>query len=347
MEQCAKNWRSSQLEADLFCADWVGKVDPDGTVVTTEIAEGAQCILDDMLLMANRFGGYRYLLIEQRVHMTRIHPTDNWGTLDLALYNPERKVLVLSDLKFGHRLVRAKNNLQMADYVAGLAEAFAMPLDTEVRIRIVQPFAYAPWGSVDEHVCLLGDLVPLFQQLAVKAREVDTDPKLTAGKHCRDCLGRIDCPAAREYAYLWGSICDMPYQMDRMSLDDKAREIDLLAGIASLVKARKEALEDDVKAQLAKGALCSVKAYQVAQGRLNWRDGQEKAARAAFQSIGVNVVNDALYTPTQIKQRVGKDKLQTVEGMLQIFAHRKTNLQLVDRDDSIVSRAFDKQPTGE
>ena len=347
MEQCAKNWRSTQIEADLLCSDLVGKVDPDGTVVTDEIAEGAQYVLDDLLHLAGRFGGYRYLLIEQRVAMTMIHP-DNWGTLDLALYNPERKVLVVEDLKFGHRLVRAKDNLQLVDYVEGLVEAFAIPLDTTVHLRICQPFAYAPWGPTDEYVCTVADLVPLFQQLQEKARQYDTCPTLSAGKWCRDCPARIDCPAAREFTYLWGSICEMPYELDKMSLDDKAREADLLKEIGSVIKARREALEDDVKAQIASGAPCSVKAYQTVQGSPKWKEGQAGAIRAAFESLGVKVVNDQMYTPSQIKQRAPKDKADVVAAMIEAFAARKSSSQLVDVEDSIVSRAFGKTTqTGE
>ena len=350
MEQCAKNWRSTNVEAELYCSDWVGKVDPDGTVITAEIAEGAQHILDDMLRTVNKFGGYRYLLVEQRVAMTRIHPTDNWGTLDLGLYNPDwnngQGLLILWDYKHGFGLVRAKDNLQLIDYIEGVYEAFAIPAGTEVRMRIVQPFAFAPWGAVDEHVCTLQDLFPKFAQLQSKAYEVDNGPKLTAGSHCRYCPGRVDCPAAREHLYLWGSIVDMPYQMDRMTLDDKAREIDLLQSVETLVKSRREALEDTVKADIKSGQACSVKTLQTVPGRLNWNDGQKAAAIAAFKSIGVDAEKHEPLTPTQVLQRVPKDKQAIAEGITNAMATRKNSLKLVDRDDSIASRAFGAKPTG-
>ncbi len=328
------------MEADLFCSDWIGKVDPDGTVVTQEIAEGAQHILDDLLLMVSRFGGYRYLLIEQRVNMTRIHPTHNWGTLDLALYNPTLKVLVVSDLKFGFGLVRAAGNLQMIDYVEGLYESFAMPMDTTVHIRIVQPFAFAPWGPVDEWVGQLSDLIPYFQKLATKAQEAFTNPTLTAGAHCRYCPANVDCPAARQYVYLWGSVSDMPYQMDRMSADDKAREINLLRGIESLVKARREALEDGLTADVGKGVPCSVKALQSAPGRLKWDDGKELGAIAAFTSIGLDIRSPLPVTPTQAIQRAPKGLKPIAEKMVASMATRNMTTKLVDREDSIVSLAF-------
>lgn len=341
MEQCAKNWRSSQTESDLFCSDWIGKVDPDGTVITQEIAEGAQCILDDLLLMVSRFGGYQYLLIEQRVSMSRIHK-DNWGTLDLALYNPTLKMLVLSDLKFGFGLVRAAGNLQMIDYVEGLYEAYAMPMDTTVRIRIVQPFAFAPWGPVDEWVVQLSELAPYFQKLHVKAHEAFTNPKLTAGAHCRYCPANVDCPAAREYVYLWGSISDMPYQMDRMSADDKAREINLLVGVERLVKARRAALEDGLTADLSKGVSCAVKSVQSAPGRLNWDEGKELAAIAAFSSLGLDIRSSLPITPTQAIQRAPKGVKEVAERMVASMATRKMTSKLIDREDSIVSLAFGK-----
>jgi len=342
MEQCAKNWRSSQTEADLFCSDWIGKVDPDGTLITQEIAEGAQCILDDLLLMVSRFGGYQYLLIEQRVSMTRIHPTHNWGTLDLALYNPTLKVLVLSDLKFGFGLVRAAGNLQMIDYVEGLYEAFAMPMDTTVHIRIAQPFAFAPWGAIDEWVGQLSELVPYFEKLHVKAHEAFTNPTLTAGKHCRYCPANVDCPAARQYLYLWGSIADMPYQMDKMSADDKAREINLLVGVERLAKSRREALEDGLISDLSNGAACAVKAVQSAPARLKWDEGKELAAIAAFNSLGMDIRSPMPVTPTQAIQRAPKEIRDVAEKMVASMATRKMSSKLIDREDSIVSLAFGK-----
>lgn len=345
MEQCAKNWRSESIEAALFCSDWVGEVDPDGTAITEEIAEGAQFLLDDMLKVVGHHGGYKNLLIEQRVSMPQIH-ADNWGTLDLALHDPSRKVLYLWDYKHGHRLVRAKGNMQMADYVEGLLEAFALPLDTTVHIRIVQPFAYAPWGAVDEHVCAIADLVPMFQQMAAKAKEAYANPKLSAGSWCRDCLGRVDCPAARDHLYLWGSMCEMPYQMDRMGLDDKAREVDLLAGVISLAKARKDAIEDDLKASMLRGEPCSVKVYQTSEGPRGWREGMKPAAIAAFKSIGVDISKVEALTPRQALMKAPKEKQALVESILNSLAPHKMKSNLVDSDDSLVARAYDKQTKG-
>jgi hypothetical protein len=344
MEQCAKNWRSAEVEAALYCSDWVGEVDPDGTVITEEIAEGAQFILDDMLKVVGHYGGYSNLLIEQRVAMSQIH-ANNWGTLDIALHDPVKKVLYLWDYKHGYRLVRAKGNLQMIDYVAGLLETYALPMDTEVHIRIVQPFAYASWGAVDEHVCLLSDLVPSFQQLATKANEAYTNPTLSAGKWCRDCLGRVDCPAAREHTYLWGSICEMPYQMDRMAPDDKAREIDLLTGVISMAKARRDAMEDDLKASLSKGEHCVGKVYQTAKGARGWREGMKPAAIAAFQSIGVDITKIEALTPRQALMKAPKDKQAAAESILNGLAPHKLKSELVDSDDSLVARAFGNKPT--
>jgi hypothetical protein len=352
MEQCARNWRSSEVEADLFCSIWVGRVDPGGTVITDEIAEGAQVILDNMLHAVNKFGGYRYLLVEQRVAMTQIHPTDNWGTLDLGYYNPTHNngqgLLIVWDYKHGYSLVRAKGNLQLVDYVEGLYESFAIPTGTEVRLRIVQPFAYASWGPVDEWVGTLSDLFPLFAQLKAKAHEADTDPKLTAGKHCRYCPGRLDCSAARQYTRLWSSIADMPYEMDRMTLDDKAKEIDFLHAAESVIKSRRDALSDDLHAAMSSGKPCEVKVLEAVQGAAGWVKGQEAAAIAAFQSIGVDIRKTTPLTPRQALQKVPKEAQAIGAAIVTGLTVRKMKTQLVDRADSYVSRAFGKkQPTGE
>jgi len=352
MEQCARNWRSSEVEADLFCSLWVGRVDPDGTVITDEIAEGAQVILDDMLFTVTKFGGYRYLLIEQRVAMTQIHPTDNWGTLDLCYYNPTHNngqgLLVVWDYKHGHSLVRAKGNLQLVDYTEGAYESFAIPPGTEVRLRIVQPFAYAPWGPVDEWVGTLSDLFPLFAQLKAKAHEADTDPKLTAGKHCRYCPGRLDCSAARMYTRLWSSIADMPYEMDRMTEDDKAKEIDFLSAAESVIKSRREALTDDLQSAMMSGKPCDVKVFEATQGPAKWVEGKDAAAIAAFKSIGIDIAKTQPLTPTQALQKVPKDLKAIGAAIVTGLTVRKMKTQLIDRTDSYVARAFGKkQTTGE
>jgi hypothetical protein len=343
MEQCARNWRSSEVESDLYCALWTGQVDPDGTVITDEIAEGAQVILDDMLRAVNKFGGYRYLLVEQRVAMTQIHP-DNWGTLDLGYYNPDynngQGVFILWDYKHGHSLVRAKGNLQLVDYAEGCYESFAMPAGTEMRFRIVQPFAYAPWGAVDEWVGTLSDLFPMFAQLKAKAHEADTDPKLTAGKHCRYCPGRVDCSAARMYTRLWSSIADMPYEMDRMTEDDKAKEIDFLSAAESVIKQRREALTDDLRAAMVAGKPCASKVFEATQAPAKWVEGKGAAAIAAFKSIGVDIAKVQPLTPNQALQKVPKDLKAIGAQMVTGLTVRKMKTQLVDREDSLASRAF-------
>ena len=134
----------------------------------------------------------------------------------------------------------------------------------------------------------------------------------------------------------------MPYQMDKMSADDKAREINLLVGVERLAKSRREALEDGLISDLSNGAACAVKAVQSAPARLKWDEGKELAAIAAFNSLGMDIRSPMPVTPTQAIQRAPKEIRDVAEKMVASMATRKMSSKLIDREDSIVSLAFGK-----
>ena len=315
---------------------FLGKTDPDGTVIDEAMCEGAQAIVDDVLEVYAEHGGQ--LLIEHRVTMPRIHP-ENWGTLDCALHVPQKGLLYLWDYKNGHGIVDAKGNLQLIDYSAGL------PLDpnTTIIFRIVQPFAYRSQGPVDEWRVKLSDLLQYYNQLAYKAAEaMGPNPTMTTGKHCQHCkiVGR--CGAAREAAYNYIDVVNAPYLIDDMDGASLALEQRIIENGLVMAKARLKDIEDNLKYRVKNGDTSTGLALETCYGNNNWTVSDAQAIAFAKQ-FGADIGKTVAKTPTQAIKAVPKDLREFFTTALKAVAKRKPKgLTLINAADSISHRAFKK-----
>jgi hypothetical protein len=323
----------------LLCSDLTGMKGPNGVVIDEKMAEGAQIRVDDTLQVCQEHGAVQQLLVEHRVHMPQIHP-DNWGTLDTSLHLPAVNTVYIWDYKHGHRQHDAFEHMQLVDYVGGLAAELRLSPDTLLVIRVVQPFCYSSDGPISEWRVTLGELQPYFEQLRVMANEALTDPKFTAGKHCRDCAAVGRCATARRAAYSVITYAKEPYLIETMTGADLAVERKILEIGGVIVKARGKAIDDELTYRINGGAADTGLALQSSFGNLAWTVPPAQAIALASQ-FGVDIAKPGVDTPTQAKDKVPVTMRPTFEQVLKTVTRRNpTGAKLINADDTIGAQAF-------
>ena len=338
---------SMRADQPLVCSDLIGERAPNGVVIDDKMAEGAEEYVANVAEVCDRFHAWGSLLIEHRVHMPKIHPTDNWGTLDAALYLPGHRLLFLWDYKHGHRECPAFENLQMADYLQGVAELFgidgAQDQHTQVVVRVVQPFCYTARAPVSEWAPLLSDVRPLWNQLSIKAYEVEHNPTLSTGLWCRDCSAVGTCAATRGARYNFIELVNQPYEMDDMRGPDLAAERAILTDGVAVARARLTAIEDELQHRIANGEADSGLTLETAAGRLNWTVPPAQVLSVAMQ-FGVDASKDAVLTPAQTLAKASKEVRPLLKQVADTMTERKAgSLKLIPVGDSRTARAFKRK----
>ena len=341
--ECLTAWRSPAL-GDLLCSDWLGKIAPNGVVIDDKMVEGAQIYVDDVLKVAQQFHATQQLLVEHRVYMPQIHEL-NWGTLDGCLALLVNGVVYLWDYKHGHREVDAEGNLQMIDYLAGIMHEFKINGADDQRIefviRVVQPYAYHANGAVSEWRGKLSDLRPYVNQLTHMANEAMTNPRFTAGKHCRDCSAVGTCATARRYQYAFADYVNEPYIIDNMTGHDLAVERGILRDSLAVGKSRLQAIEDELAHRIKNGdASTGLTVESKQSNRWYWTIGTKQAIALCAQ-FGADVSKPDVLTPKQAIAKVDAAMRGPFEQTLKtVIKQPATSLQLIPAEESLTSRAF-------
>lgn len=350
-EGTAAHWVVSEaLEAyttgaAVPCSAYEGAQAPNGVIIDEKMTEGAQVMVDSVVSTWQRWGHDGELLIEQRVHMPGIHPTENWGTLDASLYVPERSVLYIWDYKHGHRDCQAVDNLQLVNYLAGLVERYQIDgltdQQTTVVARIVQPFSYHAAGPVKDWVFKLSDLRGTFNILHAKAHEALSDnPRLNTGKWCRDCKAVGVCSSARMAGYNFVDMVNEPYQMDEMAGSDLTVERSILQDGLAVAKARLEAIEDELTHRVQKGETDSGLTLEASEGREQWAIPTKQVIMLCGQ-LGVDATKEAVKTPRQTRDAAPKEVRPVLETVMANVVRRPAGkIKLVPASDTKAARAF-------
>lgn len=329
------------------CYDLIGSTAPNGVIIDESMAEGADIMCQDVNECGTRLNSLDALLVEHRVNMPQIHP-ENWGTLDAALYVPDRRVLFIWDYKHGHRQVKAKDNLQLINYAAGVVNKYqingAQDQNITVVFKIVQPYCYHKEGPVEEWRITLSDLRGAWNQLREKAYEaLSENPKLSTGPWCRDCKAVGICPAVRQRCYNFIDLVNEPYALDDMQGLDLATEYQLLNDGLPVIKARIDAIDDSLKHLIQSGDKSTGLGLENTKGRLSWTIPNDQV-RALGVQFGIDVNKDEVLTPTQAKNKTPKEMRPFLEAVLKEVTHRPPGKsKLVNADDSLGARAFKRK----
>jgi hypothetical protein len=355
VSECLGTLREGRREV---CDAFIGAQAPNGVIIDEEMAEGAQVFVDNAMAVATEHDAVGCMLIEHRVHMPHIHP-QNWGTLDLCIpllkwervnENVDRVVsgtIYMIDYKFGHRENKAFANLQLIDYLAGICNEYQIDelaeQFIEVVFQIVQPFCYHAKNPIDEWRTSVADLRGYVNQLTAKAQEAFSNPTFSSGAHCRDCKSIVRCSVARKSHYSLIDYTNEPCVIDNMNGQDLAVERGILKQGAATLKARLEAIEEELKHRIGKGESDSGLALENGEGNLAWAIPAPQAVMFAAQ-LGIDAAKAGILTPTQTIAKASKDMKPIIEQALKTVTKRpSTGLKLIKATESRTARAFSKK----
>lgn len=343
--ECLKAWRDTDRAA--LCSDWLGQVSPNGVIVTEEMCQGGQTYVDDILHVCQQYGALQLLKIEHHVTMPQIHPHHNEGTLDAGLWLPDVSKLYLWDYKFGFGEVPAKNNPQLIDYVAGLVNEIGVngiaDQHIEVVMRVGQPRFYKRHGAVDEWRCTLSDLRGHFNQLNAMGNEALTNPRLSAGPHCRYCKAKVNCSANRKsvYAGIW--YVNQPFDIEKLDGRDLAVEYRQTSEMLGILKARLDDVTEALREQVKQGDTSSGLALKASFGNKEWTVPAPQVVLICKQ-FGLDVAKVGALTPTQVIAKAPKEIKENLEQMVKSISRRpaKGNA-LVPAEETTAALAFKRK----
>lgn len=332
--ECLNAWRGASAGSQVP-GDYVGTTAPNGVVIDYDVSEGVSVYVDDVIRTLSAFdGGKEALMVEHRVYMPRIHAA-NWGTLDAAARIGNR--VYIWDYKNGHGGVEAEGNLQLVDYLEGIAGSPA-----EIDARIVQPNSYSPGGPVRRWRTSYGEIEPLVGLLHTQAIEVMTIPTLSSGRHCRYCAVRGTCSANRAAGYNLIDVVKAPVAFDVMSGSDLAVERKILQRGATMLKARLEAIDDELGHRVKSGDASCGLALESVVGPSKWSVSPEQATAAA-RMFGIDIRTPSCKTPAQAKAALPPAMRSHFDMATKSITNRRASLKLIDSCDSLAARVFSKR----
>lgn len=199
-EGIAAHWAFSKMVFGEIVE--IGTRAPNGILLTEEMLDGAQMMVDDVhqVMRENGLTSYEGVHVEERIAIPRVHNLC-FGTPDcwLAFMKDGRIKLFVWDFKFGRRFVSEYENQQLVDYQTGIVDRLGSNDQiVDVSLRVVQPRCYLA-NPVREWTVPAVNLRAQINTRANKAAEALTDdPKLQPGVECRDCKARHACPALHQ-----------------------------------------------------------------------------------------------------------------------------------------------------
>lgn len=338
---CLNTWRGSGvITGSITPKSYVDDSAPNGVVIDQQIAEGVEVYTADVMdIVGCRAVGNAELLVEKPVEMPQIHPSAQ-GLVPAAFRMSN--VIYLWLYKNGHSRVEAVDNLEIISYAEGLRELYQIgdqeALRVQIVARIVQPFAYDRRGPISEWSFMLSDISDQIRQLHLKALEAKTDPRLTSGTHCRYCPAHGKCSALRGAVGNMIDFIDSPMYFDDMSAADLAVERDMLIRGQTQLKARLEAIEDDLTYRVKRGDDCGLSLVDV-PGRLKWSVSTEQAIAAAHL-FEVDISRPHCDTPAQARKRVPSKARKSFDCAIKALTQRSSSLKLVSSDDTPTAKVF-------
>lgn len=299
----ASHWAMAEIAAGRLVAE--GQVTDDGHVLSQEMIDGAQMLVDDVAATVPHIprSGWH---VEERVSMARrIHP-DNWGTPDLWAYDPATWTVYLWDYKFGHGIVEVFENWQLMDYLAGILGALGIDGQTEQHVKvvftIVQPRAFHPDGPVRRwRVESAANLRGYFNRLEMAAEEAMSGfAKAAPNAECVYCDARHVCQALQRDAYRSAQISHQGVPVV-MSPEAVGLELTMLTEAAKRLEARINGLATQGEAMARSGNTVPGWELEQSKPREQWHDTKKAAAYGRMLKLDI-VKAETLITPRQARE---------------------------------------------
>tara|TARA_R100000951_G_scaffold69004_3_gene58130 strand:- start:676 stop:1809 length:1134 start_codon:yes stop_codon:yes gene_type:complete len=350
-----ETWKNEGGKSPILHAAYLGNSDPDGTIITNEMLEGAEMYADEIAAVMDFASladpeAWGKLQIEQRVYATEwVHP-DNWGTVDAWYYDAATHTLYIWDFKFGFLDIPAFENMQLVDYYAGIAQGLGINGDTDQTLNVVmqavQPRCFSSSGPIKEWKVLGSDLrshINILRTAAAEAR--GPEPRTISGKQCRYCPARHGCKSAGDAAMAGVDYIHRAHP-EILTNDAVSFELATLTDAKKAIEYRLEAMEDEAQSRLSAGQFVPGFKMKVGQGRRKWAKDT-----AVIQNVGalsgVDLIeNPKPVTPFQAEKKLrdagfDKDSIESTLGSLIVTP--SSGMKVVKDDGSEARRIFSQQ----
>lgn len=310
-----------------------GMVAPNGVIVTAEMLDGAEMMVD---VLREAFIESRGV-IEQTVSIPRVHQSC-FGTPDAHTYHISTKTLTVIDYKFGHRFVDEFENEQLICYVAGLLDileenAEIHDQDVTVKCIIVQPRCYYKGKPVRTWTFKGSDIRGIVNDLHRAAEDaLEPEPLAVTNSECGDCPGRHACAVFQKAIY---SDMEMSGRSAPFDLPPAAASLELvlLERAAERMKGRITGLQQLVEANAKAGLPTPWHALEASYGRAKWSLPDDQII-AIGQMYKKDLSKPGVITPNQAV------KLGVDEAVIKAYSQVSSGMKLVPFDPKTISRIF-------
>ena len=304
LEGHAAHWVFAEMLAGRIVCE--GQVAPNGVVVTEEMVEGAELVVDTVRA---RIPAGVPLHVEERVAIARIHP-QCFGTPDIWAYVTQTGVLEVIDYKFGHRFVDEYENDQGIAYTAGIIDHLAELMQKgpglidqmiKVNFTVIQPRCFYKGAPVRTWSVLASDLRGHINQLAGAAElALMPNPPAVTNSECRDCPGRHACPALQQAAYADAEFATRSSPVE-LAPAAASLELRMMEHALERLQSRVEGMREAVATYIRQGHAVPWHRAEQGYGRTQWTIPAEQVV-AMGSLMGVDLSKNGAKTPTQAKK---------------------------------------------
>lgn len=331
---------SAMKAGDISGREYVGTTDPDGTLITEEMADSASVFVNCAQQIMRRHGVFseEFIHCEKAISGETIHPIC-YGTPDLTIDVIKKdNTLYCLDHKNGYGRVGAFRNWQGIGYtVSKLDGRSDVRTDTKIVIIIVQPHAFKPDGPIDTWELTAGELNAYLQQGREAAHEaMKQNAACRTGPWCKDCKAMLTCDASQAASLNVIDVVDHHAGVQHIDPASLALELKLLDRSLKLVEQRRDALREHVDLLLSSGSQVPGYESDFTRSSTIWNETPEKI-KSAGELFGVKLVAEKFKTPKQaISAGVPED---VINGMSKVV---KGNRTVVAIDDDLLPTIFGK-----
>lgn len=270
-------------------AAFIGKVLPNGNIVDDEMAEFVQEYVDFANGLTPSVENDVKLLVEEWVDLDPWLGEKGGGTSDLIVLDTPHRVLHVGDLKYGKRLVDAKDNWQMQAYALGAMDKFGLwgKIDT-VWLHIIQPRngGVSSWCTTPENLQTFGNHIKALLEITRQPNP----PRIAGEKQCLYCpaLGRCEEHAMWSAETVFGEVATQPHtgvMLPPAPVDLSNDQLATILNRADMIKKWLDAVQAESFKRMSEAErLPGWKLVQGKKGNRKWAEGKASEVAALLKS---------------------------------------------------------------
>ena len=248
------------------------------------------------------------LLVEEKISFSPDTPMV-YGTADAILDMHDKAIIY--DLKYGVVPVEAKNNKQLLVYGAGYCHT--KDRIRNVELNIVQPRVKN--DGIVKRAHYTKDQLNTFTAgiITVISKTYGKSPQLEAGKWCKYCPAKPQCPKIKEHVQEQTQIDFKDYNNPHLPMEVNNFTTLELANIleqADLIKTWLDSIEKYANKLAMAGATIPGYKLKESNGRRAWKEGVEDTLGFIF---GEDIFTRKIKSPAQLEKMLNKNQRHVLE----------------------------------